>query len=56
MSKIAPQYREGFEPSADSSTASARQAWIAPTVNRLEAGAAEAGPNPIRPEGLAMGS
>jgi hypothetical protein len=46
------QYRESFEASAGSG----RQAWIAPTVNRLEAGAAEAGPNPIRPEGLAMGS
>ncbi len=56
MPKIAPHYQEGLESSANSGTASSRQAWVAPTVNRLEAGAAEAGPNPIRPEGLAMGS
>ena len=49
-------YRDGFEASARSGTAPARQAWIAPNVIRLEAGAAELGANPVRPENLGMGS
>lgn len=56
MPKITHQYREGLEATASSGDAAARQGWIAPTVIRLEAGAAENGPNPIRPEGLAQGS
>ena len=56
MPNITHEYREGFEASAKADGAAARQEWMAPTVTRLEAGAAEVGPNPIRPEGLAQGS
>lgn len=50
------QCREGFETPEGFGGAAARQAWIAPNVIRLEAGAAELGANPVRPEGLALGS
>ncbi len=34
-----------------------RKAWVAPVVQKMRAGEAEAGPNPFRPEGaFGMGS
>jgi hypothetical protein len=53
LPKVTSQHHNDFKASAG---AAAPRSWVVPTVVRLEAGAAEVGPNPVRPENLADGS
>lgn len=55
MTKI--NHQQHVEPLSASPGQAERRVWIAPKITCVRAGDAEAGPNPVRPEGaFAQGS